>query len=129
MWDCTERAFQAYGKPLDTVTSFKYLGQVIAEGEDDWSAVVGNFKKVRKSWSRLTRILGREGADPGVSRILFKAIVQAMLLFGSETWVLTPSMEQSLGIFQHRVARRITGRHPKRREEGVWEYPPLASAM
>ena len=83
MWDCTERAFQAYGKPLDTVTSFKYLGQVIVEGEDDWSAVVGNFKKVRKSWACPTRILDREGTNHMVSRMLLKAALQAVLLFGS----------------------------------------------
>ena len=63
----------------------------------------------------MMRILGREGSDPRLSRFLFKAVVQAVLLFGSETWFLNPRMERSLGIFQHRVARRITGRQPRRR--------------
>ena len=30
-----ERAFQAYGEPLETVTSFKYLGRVLTTGEDN----------------------------------------------------------------------------------------------
>ena len=60
--------------------------------------------------------------------VFFKAVVQAVLLFGSETWVLNPHMGQALVIFQHGVARRITGIQPKRQEEGVWEYPPLLAA-
>ena len=90
-------------------------------GDDDWTAVAGNLLKVRKSWGRLSRILSREGADKRVSEIFFKAVVQAMLLFGAETWVLTPRIERALDIFQHMVARRITERKPRRRGGGSWE--------
>ena len=98
-------------------------------GEDDWLAVVGNLEKVRKSWGRLSQILIREGADPKVSGNFYKAVAQAVLLFGEETWVLTPRMERALDSFQHRVARRITGKQARRRTDGSWEYPPLAEAL
>ena len=81
--------------------------------DDDWPVAVGNLWKARKSWGRLLRILSREGADPKVLGYFFKAVTQAVLLFGVETWVITPRMERALSIFQHRVARRITGRHPR----------------
>ena len=83
-------------------------------GDDDWPAVVGNLVKARKSWGRLSRILSREGADKRVSGNLFKAVVQAVILFGAETWVLTPSIEQSPESFLHGAARQITGRQPRR---------------
>ena len=35
------------------------------------------------------------------------AVVQAVLLFGSETWVLTPRLERSLKGFRHQVARQM----------------------
>ena len=38
-------------------------------------------------------------------------------------------MKQALGSFQKRVARRITGRQPMRREKGGWDYPPLVTSM
>ena len=47
--DSTERAFEAYGKPLQTVTTFKYLGRVLTAGNDKWPAVAGNLVKARKS--------------------------------------------------------------------------------
>ena len=56
-----------------------------------------------------------------------KAVVHVVLLFGSNMWVMTPRMGRALGSFQHGVARRITGRQPKKREEGGWKYPPLAA--
>ena len=82
----------------------------------DWMVVVGNLIKARKSWARLTRILGQEGANPRVSGIFFKAVVQTVILFCLETWVMTTRMGRALGIFQPEVARRITGRQPKIQE-------------
>ena len=58
-----------------------------------------------------------------------KAVTQEVLLFGAETWVLTPSMERALSSLQYRVAQRLTGRQPRRRGYGSWEYPPLEDAM
>ena len=112
--DSTERAFEAYGKPLETVATLKYLGRVMTAGDDNWPAVVGNLVKARKSWGRLSHILSREGADKRVSENLFKAVVQAVLLFGAETWVLTPRIERALESFMHGAARRITGKNPRR---------------
>ena len=66
LWESTERDFEAYGKPIEAVPSFKYLGRIMMAGEDDWPAVAGNLVMARKSWGRLTRILGREGADKRV---------------------------------------------------------------
>ena len=45
--------------------------------------VVGKLWKERKIWAWLTRILGREGDSPRLSGMLFKAVVQAVLLFES----------------------------------------------
>ena len=109
--------------------AFKYLGRVLTAGKDDWLAVVGNLGKARRSWGRLSWVLGREGADPKVSRTFYTVVAQAVLLFGAETWVLTPSMEKALESFQSRVARRITGRQPRRKKDGSWKYPPLAGAL
>ena len=99
------RAFQDYGGPLEMVTSFKYLGQVLTAAKENWPEVVGNLRKARKSWSWIARILGWEGANPRVSRMFLKAVVQAVLLFMTDTWVLIPCIGRPLGCFQHKVAK------------------------
>ena len=98
-------------------------------GDNDWLAVVGNLGKARKSWGQLYRVPGREGADPKVTGKFYKAVAQAVLLFGAETWVLTQRMEKFLDRFQYRVARRLTGKHPRRNTDGSWDYPPLEEAL
>ena len=60
---------------------------------------------------------------------VYKAVAHAVLLFGAETWFLTLRMERALESFQHRVARRITGKQSQIRTDGSWEYPPLAEAL
>ena len=59
----------------------------------------------------------------------FKAVLQAVLLLGVETWVLIPRIERALEISQHGAALRITGRQSWRRGDGHWTYPPLKEAM
>ena len=100
------------------------MGQILTALDDNFLAVVGNFRKLQKSWVRLTRILGREGASPRVSGTFFKEFVQAVIIFGLEAWVMNPCIGRALGGFQHRVSRRINGRQPKRQVDGIWEYPP-----
>ena len=98
-------------------------------GDDDWIAVVGNLGKSRKSWGRLSRVLGREGSDPKVSGNFYKAVAQVVLIFGAETWVLTQRMEKALDSFQSMFARRLTGKQPRRKTDRRWDYPPLAEAL
>ena len=76
--------------------------------DNDWPVVVRNLDRVRKVCSRMLRILSREGATPRVSGLFFKAVIQALLLFGEETWVVTPRMGKTLGGFQTQLTRRLT---------------------
>ena len=69
-----EREFHAYGKPMEAVSEFCYLGQLLTATDDDWPAVAGNIRKARVSWGRLAWVLGREGADPKVSRSFYTAV-------------------------------------------------------
>ena len=59
----------------------------------------------------------------------YNAVAQVVLLFGAETRVLTNRMERALDSFQYRVARRITGKQPRHRVGGRWEYLPLSEAL
>ena len=52
-----------------------------------------------------------------------------MLLFGSETWVLTPWLEKALEGFHHRAARRVAGMGPKRPQDGTWVLPTIGAAL
>ena len=82
----------------------------------------------RAVWKGMLRILSREGADLWVSGFFFKSVVQAVLLFATETWVVTLCMGRVLGGFQDQVARHLMGRIPQRKPESKWEYTSEVTA-
>ena len=98
-WEGTEKSLTAYGLPISQVTSFKCLGRVLAAEDDDWPEVVHNHQQARHKWARMTQILSREGADARTLGQIYLAVVQSVLLYGSETWVLTPLMQRVPGAF------------------------------
>ena len=75
--------------------------------DNDVQAVRGNLKKARKCWARISRLLRAENVSPWVAGMFYKATVQAILLFGSETWCLSPSAMRQLEGFHVRAAWRM----------------------
>ena len=69
-------------------------------------------------------MLRAENASPRLCGMFYKATVQAMLLFGSETWNLSPSAMKSLEGFHMRAAWRMAhDNKPRRKPDGTWKYP------
>ena len=55
--------------------------------------------------------------------IFYKVIVQSVLLYGSESWVITKSKMVQLRSFHRRCARYITRTHIRQEEDGTWIHP------
>ena len=118
-----ERVFTVQGIPIETVSEFQYLGRIVMNKDDDLAAVNRNLTKARQKWGRIGKVLIRTGADPKTMASFYKAIVQSVLLFGAETWVLSQSMERKLQSFHHRCARFITGQHIRKNDDDTWTCP------
>ena len=67
--------------------------------DDHWPAVVITLAWVNTVWRRMLRIISREVATHQVSGFFFKDMIQALMLFGAETWVITPRIGTALGGF------------------------------
>ena len=59
--------------------------------------VLKNLYQARKFRSKMSRIFIREGAARRVFGLFSKAVVQAVLIFVAETWVVTPHVGKALG--------------------------------
>ena len=99
-----EDSFQAYRVELDWVEMFKYLGRLLAFNNNDTQAMGGNLKKARQCWAQISRVLRAENASPQSCRMFYKATVQAILVFGSGTWNLSPLAIKCLEGFHLRAA-------------------------
>ena len=60
---------------------------------------------------------------PAIGAMFYKAVVMAVLLYGSETWVLPAAEMRALEGFHVAAARILTGMRPKQRRNGTWVYP------
>ena len=68
---------------------------------------------------RLAKILGRKGSDNITMGRFYVVVEEAVLLFGYETRVLTPRLENFLKGFHRRVARRMAGMEPNYQPDGT----------
>ena len=78
---------------------------------------------------RFSRVLGREGADSQMTGMFYITMVQAVLIYGSKKWVMSPHIGKMLGGSHHRFACRLTGGQTKRKLDGMWDNPALLEAM
>ncbi len=76
--------FTAYGKELEQVSVFKYLGCLLACDDNDTQAMRGNLKKAHKCLARIFCVLRAENTAPQICRIFYKATV-----IGEEKQVMT----------------------------------------
>ena len=118
-----------YGIPLDPISYFNYHGRFLLSADDNWKMVVLNLRRAHQKRAFPTRVFGREGADSRTSGMFYVSVVQAVLLYGLETWVIFPCIGRTLGRFHHRVDHRLIGRKLRRGLYGRWVYPPLAEAI
>jgi hypothetical protein len=97
---------------------FRYLGRLLSQDDDDIQAVRGQFCKARRTWARIGQVLRRENAPPRVSPKFYKAIVQSVLLYESETWVLSPA-----------AMARLEGFHIRAGPNLQWVYPSSEAVL
>ena len=122
------RTFTAYGKELRRVDRFKYLGRVLSYDDSDTPAIRRNLKRARVAWGRLSTVIAKESVPPPVAGMFYQAVVAAVLLYGSESWVLSAYDLRALEGFHVECARRLTGMRPSKRGE-IWVYPKSSDVL
>jgi hypothetical protein len=111
------------------VEVFKYLGRLIAYDDANNQAMRRNLRKVHGCWAWVSCVLRAENVSPRTSRVFYKATVQAVLLYGSETWSLSPSSVKRLEGFHICAVWQMMGNRTKRNVDGSWTYPCSADVL
>ena len=105
---------------MEGVEKFKYLESPMDQMDCDWLEVCQNFKRERKVWGRLGKMIKIEEADIKVSEMLYRAVVQLVLLFGLESWVLLSEMNKTVEQAHTRFLRQIMGKQVQRNPDRTW---------
>ena len=114
--------FYVNGKEIQRVTKFLCLGRWFAENDDDTFNITENIKRARSRWNSLVNILKREGADAKCMGRFYLVIVQAVLLYGADSWSISSRNMGKLRSFHNRTVRCITGDHIVKNGD-TWTYP------
>ena len=116
--------FHVHDQVLERVDVFKYLGRLLAQDDDDVQAIRAQIRKARATWARVSNVLRAQNAAPQTSAKFYVAVVQSLLLYGSETWVLSKTALARLEGFHIRAAYKMAKENvPRRGPDRRWEYP------
>jgi hypothetical protein len=125
-----EISLSVEGSELEQVDGFRYLGRQLVATGDNWPAVVSNLARARARWAQVSHILTRQYVSPKLAEYFYKAVVQSVLLYGCESWVISRQILRSLERFHHQVARRSTNRSIQPDlNTGEWLYPATAETL
>lgn len=102
--------------------------------DSDWTAIKCNIDKANARWAMVKKVLVRNQTTQHTMGHFYKAVVQAVLLYGSETWVLNTKTWSRLTAFQHRIDRSLAGEHghpdPRDPENPeMWIYPDMEAVL
>jgi hypothetical protein len=100
-----------HGEALKKVEVFKYLGRMMAQDDNNVQAMQHQLHKAQGTWARIGQVLRSENPTPRVAAKFYKAVVQAVLLYGSETWNLTKAVLARLEGFHVRAAYHMAQVH------------------
>jgi hypothetical protein len=96
----------------------------MAQDDDNTQAVRAQLRKARATWARVGKVLWGEHTPPTVAAKFYLAIVQAILLYGSKTWVISPQAMARLEGFHIRALWHMAQKHkPWQGPQKEWVYP------
>ncbi len=120
----------SHGSVLELIKVFQYLGCLFGQDNDDAQAIWQQMRKARGLRARVGQVLHGENVMPCVAAKFYKAVVQAILLYGSKTWNLMGSALARLEGFYICVAYKMAQKYRLRRGANrVWVYPKLADVL
>ncbi len=92
--------------------------------DDNAQAIFAQLWKACATWAWVGGVLWGENTSPTVAAKSYLAVVQAVLLYGSEMWVISLQAMARLEGFHIRAVWRMAQRHkPQQGPRKEWIYP------
>jgi len=88
---------------------FKYLGVILSEDNSHQIDLQERIKNVNKTYFMLQHLFKNKNLSKKLKLRLKNAIIDKMLPYASETWILTKRDRKQMNIFERKMYRRILG--------------------
>ena len=94
---------------IKKTTTFKYLGSRIAADGSLHEEILGRINAAWSKWRSLTGVLCDRRIPRKLKSQIYRTIIRATTLYGSECWPSTRNDERRLGVMETRMLRWKTG--------------------
>ena len=95
------------GEPVEEVTTFTYLGSMIAQDGGAKADIQARLGKARQVFARLRPVWKSRQYGRHTKVKIYESCVLSVLLYGSETWRMTQKDSRKLSVFQTSCLRKI----------------------
>ena len=98
------------GGVIDMVDDFIYFGSSLSGDGEISTEVYGRIGKASQAFGRLREsIFQNNTLSISSKRMVYRAVVLSVLLYGAETWAIKANMLRRLDVFHNRCVRSILG--------------------
>ena len=104
-----QRNFQIENFNFESVQSFTYLGSLINANNDNSAEIKKRILMANRGFYGLKRQFRSQLLSIKNKIKLYKTLIRPVLAYGSETWALTKSDKDILGVFERKILRAIFG--------------------
>jgi len=104
-----QRYFQIKNFNFEAVQSVTYLGSLINVNNDNSAEINKRILMANKGFYGLTKQFRSQFLSIKIKIKLYKTLIRPLLAHGSETWLLSKSVEAILGVFERKILRAIFG--------------------
>ena len=94
-------------KPVEQVKSFQYLGVLMTEDGRSEKELLQRISIAKRKFSEMSNLLTSHDLSITTKLRLAKCYIWSVLLYASETWSLTPTLEKRLRAFEMWTYRRL----------------------
>ncbi len=112
-----------YGKKVEEVGKFKYLGRMLTANGNEEEEVKGKVAAARGTMAALMLPLNKRDAVSGKTKLeVFRTVAVGQMLYAAETWTLREAEWRRVKSFEMQYLRRVVGWGGRMTEEGI-RYP------
>ena len=91
---------------------------MIMYNNNDWAYLYSNLRKAHRRKGVVLNVLVKTGVTIKYQSMMYKAVFQAVLMYGSESWVAKDMIITILEVFYYRIAGQVAGMTSRRGDRG-----------
>ena len=102
-------SFSVANHKFEKVDAFKYLGSLVTHNNENSMEIKERLKAGNRTYYSLQNILKSRFLTRTTKARIYRTVLRPVVLYGSETWVMTAREELMLNTWERKVLRRIYG--------------------